>query len=501
MFGEHDYDDEDMEQEVKNFYKEQEAKRKGIKRKPEAEPEEDSEESEDEKGPKRHKGGGQTYWFMITIGINKLAGQSDLQAFKLLHGYFATWLHEMNLDCDHWQAVLECTWRTDSFHYSEHTDCDDKEACDKVWATNWGDKTEFWYQGTLTTSTQMWQGKAYPADWSEERKAEETKMLAALMTHLGEARFKNYHYHLTVHLKNKRTKPAVIALWREKLDERFPSRKCYLHVGGVSPAGQAAARKYIYKKGDTYVAGPWNNQSNKLPEEGDLTLADLPKKVLPWWKLPIQQLASGYPPKEACRLINIFEDSEGNKMKSWFMKSMLMRYPEHVGVVKGVTDQKDLQTKIMTQIKASGNKRMWIVDIPRTQATRAALSAINREIENIKDGFYQQDKYKSDMKLAKQPWLWILCNDNSGVGKEKKKVVSFNEEGEEEEKEEWVPCWSKDRAVYWSAAADTGDFHQACYDAYNSALQRARDKLASDDAIMEDFEWPAIASQNSSERS
>lgn len=423
----------------------------------------DSYESTDGKDAKSSKTSKQqSYWFMVTIGVNKFANKEELTKFLGIGPLMGEWLPKLGLDLEHWQGVCEYTWRQqDVLIDSIAHECEEcKEA---LWATF---PDGVWYDGSPDKI----------AKW----KAEATQ---ALFDHIGEAQVKNFHYHITIHLLKKRTKKTVVGLFRVAIDNLLPDNKCYLHVGAVSTAGQQAARNYIYKKGETYHSGPWNNKANAVPQEGDLKLEDLPNKVLPWHKLLINQLASGYPGTDTVRLINVFEDESGNNMKSMFMKQMLMRYPEHVGIIKGAVDSKDLQTKIMTQVKEFGNKRMWIIDIPRTKSTKAKMEALNTEIENIKDGFYQQDKYKSDQKLKKQPWVWVFCNSGSGIGRELDTEDDYNK---------YIYKWSKDRAVFWEYNADKGDFAEESYALYEAAKEDALKRLKHHEELMVDCEWPVL---------
>lgn len=446
-----------------------------AKRHQEEDPEyyDESEEVSDGKDAKKpRKSPGQAYWFMITVGCNKEWSNDDITKFNGVGPVSSELLTiKMGLDLEHWTCVQEKTWRQsnillDSLSH-ECMQCKDTLwDCfpDGTWYNGSPDMINFWKKAEKGGS---------PAASEEDKNAWE------MLQHLGIANFWNLHYHFVIHLKNKRTKNTITELFRDAFDKLFPVNKAYIHVGAVSTTGQAEARKYIYKKGDTYVAGPWNNKKDAPPEEGDLKISDLPTKVLPWHKLIINQLKD-WPGTDTCRMIQVFEDAAGNNMKSILMKQLMMRYPEQVGIIKGACDAKDLQTKVMTQVKESGNKRMWIIDVPRTNSTKAKMEALNTEIENIKDGFYQQDKYKSEAKLKRQPWVWVFCNTNSGIGK------TTDEDGNE------VHKWSVDRGHWWEYNPETGDFTEHSYALWEEAKERALERLAKHQELMVDCEWPVL---------
>lgn len=118
-------------------------------------------------------------------------------------------------------------------------------------------------------------------------------------------------------------------------------------------------------------------------------------RLRPWQK-EIEAVLGGTPDP---RIIHWVYDSVGGGGKTSFARYMMSNHPDEVQVVTPSRSQ-DLAHVIVP------GKRMYIIDIPRTQGDFVAWSFI----EELKNGFFMKSKYDSSMVFMRPPHVVIFAN-------------------------------------------------------------------------------------------
>ncbi len=158
-----------------------------------------------------------------------------------------------------------------------------------------------------------------------------------------------------------------------------------------SAAGAHALSNYCMKH-DTRVKGPWADKVIYMGQDLITTLRP--------WQADIKAMIEGpiHP-----RKVHWYYDELGGKGKSCFSKYM---YFHHKIPTITFGDAKDL----LHMVSKFQNRRGYIFDLSRTRSSKTSFNEIYCAIESIKNGYFINCKYDSDIVCMSTPHIIVFSN-------------------------------------------------------------------------------------------
>lgn len=161
--------------------------------------------------------------------------------------------------------------------------------------------------------------------------------------------------------------------------------------------GEEASSFYCMKKDDTYVEGPWSNETEKevyIP----INIREL--EALRPWQTKIIDLAKVM---RDYRTINVVYDTQGN-----VGKTTICTYMGVYGIGKLLpfcNDYKD----ILRMCYDIGPKKAYLIDMPRA-ISKERLFQFYAAIETIKSGYAYDDRYNFRDRYFDPPNIFVFTN-------------------------------------------------------------------------------------------
>ena len=194
------------------------------------------------------------------------------------------------------------------------------------------------------------------------------------------------------------------------------------HITPTSNPSFYTGDEFYVTKVDTRVEGPWNDRD-------DIDTSVVPKRLRndnmvwrPWQKSVIDLIA--LEPDD--RTVNIIINPSGQVGKTtlclWlFARKKAQRIPQ----------QKD-HRDIMRMIMCCPIRSCYFIDLPRAISHRDSNSMYGA-IEEIKNGYAYDDRYKFTQKLFEPPHIWVFTNTKPEEGllsRDRWKYWSINDQFE-----------------------------------------------------------------------
>ena len=193
------------------------------------------------------------------------------------------------------------------------------------------------------------------------------------------------HYQGRLSLIKKRRLQEIIKIWKDN----YPELKVHFSASSTNSGNSFS---YVMKE-DTRIDGPWSDQTQLyIPRQYRL------QNLYPWQK---SVLASRLIFDD--RDINLLIDQNGNSGKtSLAMYATCHRYAE---MLPPVNDAKDMMRMAMDLPTAT----MYFIDMTRSMDKRK-LAGMYSAIEQIKNGYLWDDRYKFERKFIDSPTIWVFTN-------------------------------------------------------------------------------------------
>jgi hypothetical protein len=169
----------------------------------------------------------------------------------------------------------------------------------------------------------------------------------------------------------------------------------HLKPGEWSPTSNENKDNDFYTtKDETRIDGPWSDQDEVIY---------IPKQIRNITLLPWQEQARLLSLKEEYRKIYIIFDPEGCSGKSTF--GMYMHCNKFGRIVPPINNAKDLM-RMVCDIPTSG---CYILDLPRSYK-KSELRGTFVALEQIKNGYVYDDRFKFKEKIIDSPVIWVFTN-------------------------------------------------------------------------------------------
>jgi len=154
---------------------------------------------------------------------------------------------------------------------------------------------------------------------------------------------------------------------------------------------------YVMKE-DTRVDGPWSDKDEK-PHYIQKRF----RGVINWfpWQTQVINMINSEPDD---RTVNIIINLTGNRGKS-FLTVYLMTFKKATRI-PAQPDMRDIMRMVMDQPKVP----CYFIDLPRANA-KNNQHAIYSGIEEVKNGYCYDDRYKFKCELFEPPHVWVFTNE------------------------------------------------------------------------------------------
>lgn len=161
-------------------------------------------------------------------------------------------------------------------------------------------------------------------------------------------------------------------------------------------AGTEDDGNFYCTKEETRIEGPWSDKDAKKHFVWDL------EKIKEWkpWQLEVFESLKELNDRE----INVLVDEVGGIGKSKCFKKCL--YEKWAGLIPVVGDAKD----IIQAVCSMGERKAYIVDLPRTGESEQHLRSTYKAIEQIKNGIVMDFRYSYKELIMGSPVIWVFTN-------------------------------------------------------------------------------------------
>lgn len=162
------------------------------------------------------------------------------------------------------------------------------------------------------------------------------------------------------------------------------------------------AFNYVMKL-DTKVKGPWTDQERPCPPPQYVLEMDR-CGLFPWQKSLVDICNKQKDFKTADRRsINVLIDEQGGAGKS-----SIALYCNWYKIAKYIVQD---NAKEMMGAAIEKESHAYIIDLPRTVGGEKSLVKLYRGIEQLKNGFYTDPRYKHREVQRDMPCLWVFTNE------------------------------------------------------------------------------------------
>lgn len=198
------------------------------------------------------------------------------------------------------------------------------------------------------------------------------------------------HYQGHLKLGTKLRLPQIIQANKEIMP--------YCHYSPDSDRGKSNAEFYCIKRDETYISGPWYDDSFEIPYDGSDLIS--PETFYPWQTSVARLIMEHEPHPDK---INWIFQPAGGCGKSSFCKFMCFhfKYPQLI-----VCKPADLINLVYT----SRISRCYFVDIQRTLGLEQTMDSLYSSLEQLKNGYIVNTKYVTGFKLFKKPHVVVFSN-------------------------------------------------------------------------------------------
>lgn len=201
------------------------------------------------------------------------------------------------------------------------------------------------------------------------------------------------HWQCRVSLK-ERKRPKTAIRWIN-LPNNLPGG----HLTPTSEAVALSGDNFYVMKEDTRLEGPWDNVNDMLPTRYIPLRFRKEPNWKPWQKSVIDSIAV----TADDRTVNVIIDLEGCHGKS-FLGLYLFAHGKG-GRLPVVETSKDILRAVQNAPKSS----VYFFDMPRASKPKQ-MNATYASIEEIKNGYCCEDRYRWSPELFEPPHVWVFCN-------------------------------------------------------------------------------------------
>lgn len=169
------------------------------------------------------------------------------------------------------------------------------------------------------------------------------------------------------------------------------------HFSPDSERGSTNAEFYCIKRDETYIAGPWYDNTFEIPYDGSDLIQ--PNTFHPWQR-DLSIYLEGQP--DADKIMWIYQP-DGGCGKSSYCKFMCYHfgYPQLI-----VCKPADLMHLVFT----SRTSKTYFIDIQRTLGIDQTMDSLYSSIEQLKNGYIVNTKYITGYKLFAKPHVIVFSN-------------------------------------------------------------------------------------------
>lgn len=185
-----------------------------------------------------------------------------------------------------------------------------------------------------------------------------------------------------------------------------------------TPEHDSKAGDFYCTKEETRVGEVWSDKDKQNPLPWDLA------RITEWrqWQLDIFDSLNTLDD----RVINVLVDKKGGIGKSKVFKFACWK--NWAGLIPTVGDAKD----IIQACCSMGEKKAYILDLPRSGESDIHMRSIWKAIEQIKNGIVIDLRYNFKQIIMGCPVIWVFTNElpNTGsLSKDRWKLWSVKEDG------------------------------------------------------------------------
>jgi len=198
------------------------------------------------------------------------------------------------------------------------------------------------------------------------------------------------HFQMRVSLTAKKRLATMIS-W---MSTNMPA----IRVSATSNPTFYAGNEFYVMKEDTRIDGPWTDRDDVNPAKIPIRLRTEPNWY-PWQREVLNMIATT--PDD--RTINVIVDAVGQKGKS--VLSLYLMAHQRAQRIPVQKDPRDIMRMIMNCPK----RTCYFIDLPRA-TSHQNQHTMYTAIEEIKNGYCYDDRYKFTQELFEPPHVWVFTN-------------------------------------------------------------------------------------------
>lgn len=159
----------------------------------------------------------------------------------------------------------------------------------------------------------------------------------------------------------------------------------------------ARTEEFYVMKEDTRIAGPWTDR-DAPPPFIDEDVREAMQHLYPWQEEVLLSFT-----RREFRYVNVIVDERGSRGKSTLKD--VARFRGVAQTLVYMADARDIARQVMGKPKSTG----YIVDLPRA-VPKGHLNQLYAAIEQLKDGYAFDDRYKFREEHFAKPVVWVFTN-------------------------------------------------------------------------------------------
>lgn len=150
--------------------------------------------------------------------------------------------------------------------------------------------------------------------------------------------------------------------------------------------------------GVSKIRGPWSHLTHGL-EIPDYVARMVREGMYPWQRQVVDSIGS-----DTERIVNFVVDPRGNSGKTTMGMWLLVNgYGKRLA---STANPKELSASVLD----CPNRKCFILDLPRTFRNHQQMELLFGAIEEIKNGFAEDHRYKHRMETFQPPAVWVFAN-------------------------------------------------------------------------------------------
>lgn len=198
------------------------------------------------------------------------------------------------------------------------------------------------------------------------------------------------HYQCRISFKVKKRLSTAINWFNENIGSG--------HISVTCDATHRKGNMFYVMKEETRIDGPWSDQATT-----DEHYVPKRLRIEPEWRPWQQKVIDDLNSEPDDRTINVIIDEKGN-----IGKSLLTMYLAANKRARRIPQQKDIRD-VMRLIMSGDPVKCYFIDFPRAISERDQNS-MYAAIEEIKNGYCYDDRYKFRERYFDPPHVWIFTN-------------------------------------------------------------------------------------------